>query len=209
MGKYIDISMPVYNGMISWPSDPPVEIRTAKSQEMGNRSLVSEIHFGSHTGTHIDAPKHYLEDGVGVDEIALDRLIGPCQVVDCRGRRSVSLDLVRKNLRNEIPRVLFRTDNSFTQREKFYEDFVAIEPDLAAMLVEWGYVLAGVDGLSIDSYHAERPAAHLQLLEAGMVIIEGLDLREANEGIYELICLPLRIKKGDGAPARAVLRRLD
>jgi arylformamidase len=210
MSEYIDISMPIHEGMTHWPTDPAVRIETVKSPETGDRSTVSMLHFGSHTGTHVDAPRHYLEDGTGVDELPLERLIGPCQVMDCRGRDSISVRMIESARLKDVSRILFRTDNSQGNAAMmFSERYAALEPDAARLLVERGAVLVGVDGLSVDPYDSRTPAAHTELLRAGVIIVEGLNMHDVPAGRYEIICLPLRIRKGDGAPARVVLRRLE
>ena len=203
---HIDISLPIRNGMVHWPSDPPVSVRPFKSPEKGDRSRVSQIKIGSHTGTHVDAPRHYLEDGRTVDQLPLGHLMGPCCVVDCRGRRTVSRSDVESVTLRETPRVLFRTDNSERLATgKFFRDYVYLEEDAAAWLAACGALLVGVDGLSVDMYHGPTPGAHLALLGAGVTVIEGLNLVDVEPGRYELVCLPLRIEGCDGAPARAVL----
>ena len=207
---YVDISMPIRNGMVHWPSDPPVAVEPFKSPEKGDRSQVSRLSMGSHTGTHVDAPRHYLPEGKGVEQVPPDHLIGPCRVIDCRGRNSISRrDIAGLDLGNEI-RVLFRTDNSDRiARNEFFSDFVFLEESAACCLVDQGVVLVGVDGFSVDQYHAPTPAVHLAFLRAGVTIVEGLLLAGVEAGRYELICLPLRLEGGDGAPARALLASME
>lgn len=208
MSDYIDISMPIYDGMAHWPTDPPVTIQTFKSPEKGNRSVVSMLQFGSHTGTHVDAPKHFLAGGSGVDAMLLERLIGPCYLVDARGMAEITERALADIPDGPVARVLFRTDNSARLKEGvFFKDFVALAPRTAEALVEREVVLVGVDGFSVDPFNAPKPAAHLALLGAGVVIIEGLCLHDVLAGAYDLTCLPLRFRDGDGAPARVVLRR--
>lgn len=204
---FIDISMPLQDGMVHWPTDPAVSIEVAKSPVKGDRSTVSLLRMGSHTGTHVDAPRHFLPGAPGVDAVALEKLIGPCQVVDCRGAASISRAAVKGLDLAAVPRVLFRTDNSDRLKvEGFVRDFAYLEADAAGWLIERGAVLIGVDGLSIDAFDASKSAAHLAILRAGQVILEGLDLSGVAPGRYELICLPLRIQEGDGSPVRAILR---
>jgi arylformamidase len=206
---FLDLTMPMVSGMAHWPSDPPFSTEPYKLPEKGDPSTVSSLHMGSHTGTHMDAPRHFLPGGAGVDETPLDYLIGPCQVADCRGRKSISLREVSGLDVAAAPRVLFRTDNSerLASQNEFVTDYVAVEEAAARWLVEQGAVLVGVDGLSIDPYDAPNPAAHLALLQAGKVVVEGLCLSGVEAGRYELICLPLRLKGCDGSPVRALLRR--
>ncbi|HEX8850459.1 MAG TPA: cyclase family protein [Gemmatimonadaceae bacterium] len=206
----IDVSRPIFTGMAIYPRNPPVEITPARSIARGDSSNVSALALGSHTGTHVDAPLHMAEGAAGVDEIPLEPFIGPAVVVrvpdDVRaiGARHVdALDLSRGE------RVLFRTRNSarFAETGAFEEDFTYVAPEGAAALVAKGVVLVGVDALSVEQYHAGHHHAHDTLLQNGVAIIEGLDLHRVDAGRYELLCLPLRIRHGDGAPARVVLMR--
>lgn len=206
--RYWDISVPLYDGMLRWPTDPPVSITAFKEPQKGDRSTVSLLQMGSHTGTHVDAPRHFLPGKEGVDRIALNKLIGPCAVLDCRGMASVGAAPLRDVDFAKTPRVLFRTDNSDRWwKEKFSDNFVGLEAQTALELVRHGALLAGVDSLSVEKTGATSAAAHYALLGAGVVILEGLNLSEVEAGTYNLICLPLRIRNGDGAPARAVLTR--
>ena len=206
----IDVSRPIFTGMAIYPRNPPVEITPARSIARGDSSNVSALALGSHTGTHVDAPLHMAEGAPGVDEISLDAFIGPSIVArvpdDDRaiGARHVdALDLERG------ARVLFRTRNSarFAETGAFEEDFTYLAPEGAAALVARGVALVGVDALSVEQYHAGHHRAHDTLLQNGVAIIEGLDLHRVEPGRYELLCLPLRIRHGDGAPARVVLMR--
>lgn len=206
----IDVSRPIFTGMAIYPRNPPVEITPARSIARGDSSNVSALALGSHTGTHVDAPLHMAEGTAGVDELSLDPFIGPAIVVriadDVRAidaRHVDALDLQRGE------RVVFRTRNSarFAETGKFEEDFTYLAPEGAAALVARGVALVGVDALSVEQYHAGHHRAHDTLLQNGVAIIEGLDLHAVEPGRYELLCLPLRIRHGDGAPARVVLMR--
>jgi arylformamidase len=174
--------------------------------EEGDTVNVSELDMGAHTGTHVDAPDHFLADGAGAETLSLDALIGPAEVVDA-AVAAVALDLV--TLRDlELPprgtkRILFKTRNSqLWSRDDFTHDFVRLDGEAAAYLVERGVRLLGIDYLSIGDAEAHRT-----LLSAGVVCVEGLDLRGIEPGSYELVCLPLKLVGSDGAPARAVLIR--
>lgn len=206
----IDVSRPVYTGMSIYPRNPPVEISPARSIARGDSSNVSALALGSHTGTHVDAPLHMAEGGAGVDEVPLDALIGPALVariddeVRAIGAREIdALDIAGG------ARVLFRTRNSarFAETGRFEEDFTYVAPEGAAALVARGVVAVGIDALSVEQYHAGHHRAHDTLLQNGVAIIEGLALDGVEPGPYQLICLPLRIRHGDGAPARVVLMR--
>lgn len=206
--KYWYISVPLYDGMLHWPTDPPISITTFKAPQKGDRSTVSLLSMGSHTGTHVDAPRHFMPERGGVDGIAMEKLIGPCMVLDCRGVRSVAPDALRRLDVKKTPRVLFRTDNSERWwRDKFSDDFVGLEAETASLLADSGALLVGVDSLSVEKRGAPNAEAHHALLGAGIVIVEGLNLSGVEAGTYQLICMPLRIRNGDGAPARAVLWR--
>jgi arylformamidase len=207
--KIHDISLTIAPGMVVWPGDPAVErYRVAKIEEGANAN-VSHMHLGVHTGTHVDAPYHFLKDGCSVETLALDALIGPVQVVDV-GVEVDSLNaavLQAAGIAEGIERVLFKTRNSmYWQRQEpvFQTDFVAIPADGAAYLVERGIRLVGVDYLSVAPFKNSRPT-HEILLQAGMILLEGVDLSNVAAGFYELCCLPMKLLGSDGAPARTVL----
>lgn len=206
----IDVSRPIFSGMAIYPRNPPVEISPARSIARGDSSNVSALALGSHTGTHVDAPLHMAEGGAGVDEVPLDALIGPALVVriadDVRAIGPLEVDGLDIGAG---ARVLFRTRNSarFAETGRFEEDFTYLAPEGAAALVGRGVVAVGIDALSVEQYHAGHHRAHDTLLQNGVAIIEGLALERVEPGQYELVCLPLRIRHGDGAPARVVLMR--
>jgi arylformamidase len=173
------------------------------------------LHFGAHTATHIDAPAHFIEGAPGLSSVSLDALIGEALVVEMPPDvLAIDARHVRARVPEGTTRVLFKTRNSLfweNSRGEFREDFTYVTPDGARALVECGVRLVGIDYLSIEKFGSVDFASHLALLSRGVVIVEGLDLRKVDAGLYELICLPLRIAagSGDGAPARAVLRTLD
>ena len=194
--------MHVYEG------DPPVLIERVYSLEDEDLANVSSLDFGAHTGTHIDAPVHFLEGRGGVETIPLDALIGPAVVVDAR---HLSEDIGARALGTlRIPvgtqRVLFKTPNSaLWERPGFSDDFIGLTETAARKLAARGVRLVGIDYLSIAPRHDPAPT-HRILLEAGIVILEGLDLRNVTPGDYDLVALPLLIPGSDGGPARALLR---
>jgi arylformamidase len=165
------------------------------------------LSLGSHTGTHVDAPKHFFDDGVGVDALALDVLMGPAVVVAMSDDvMSVGEEQLRLHELKGHTRVLIKTRNSqFIRDREFVRDYTYLAPDGAAYLVALGVKLVGVDYLSIEQFHSGHHRTHRALLERGVVIVEGLDLSVPPSGPYELRCLPLRLVGLDGAPARAVL----
>lgn len=208
MPKIYDISLPIESGGAVYPENTPIEIATIKSVATGGSSTISSISFGSHTATHVDAQSHFLPSGATVDQIPLDLLIGPALLI--RFPNEV-MAITAANLRSSNitgqTRVLLATRNSGFNRDKtFHPDFTYVAPDAAEYLVEQGVKLVGVDYLSIEQFHSGHHQTHKTLLGAGVVIVEGLQLTEPPAGIYELTCLPLRLKGLDGAPARAVLR---
>jgi arylformamidase len=190
-----------------YPGDPGAEIKPVRSIEDGHVANLSELELGSHTGTHIDAPRHFEPGGTTVDDMALDTLVGPARVVDLSAADD---EITRAGLESAgaagAERVLLKTRNSsLWSKTEFSTDYVALSPDAADYLVESGIKLVGIDYLSIERFHSDDYHVHHALLGAGIVILEGIDLSGVSAGDYELICLPLKIRGGDGAPARAVL----
>jgi arylformamidase len=212
--RFIDITVPISANVPIFPGDPKAEVELWKSIEAGDAANVTMLRFGAHTATHVDAPVHFIPGGSRVDQMPLESLIGNAMVVEIApDQESISVDLVDR-LKPGVERVLFKTRNSdfWSDTSKgFRTDFVYIEPDAASMLANQGIKLVGIDYLSVEKFHSGHYDTHLRLLSKGVVIIEGLDLRNVAAGEYELICLPLKIAAGtgDGAPARAVLRTLE
>lgn len=206
--KIHDVSVPIRDGGLVYPGNPPIHIELQQAIAKGAGANVSHVDFGSHTGTHVDAPRHFFDDGAGVDQIPLDILIGDAMVVGFRDdvRAVTRGDLERFDLTG-VERLLLRTRNStyLTQDPAFHEDYTYLAPDGAEHLVAQGVKLVGIDYLSIEQFHSGHHRTHLTLLGAGIVIVEGLNLDGIADGRYELCCLPLRIVGCDGAPARAVL----
>lgn len=202
--KIIDISMPVKVGMINYPGNPVLEIETSKS--LTGTSFISKIIFGSHTGTHIDAPAHAAEDGVGVDEIALEKLVGTCRVLDFTNvTESIKpQDLKNKNIK-EGERILAKTKNSTRGFEEFYADFIYLDSDAAKYLADKKITLFGIDYLSVKKKGSTDNRAHTELLSKGIPIFEGLDLSSVAAGEYFFIGLPLKFTGLDGSPTRAIL----
>jgi arylformamidase len=207
MAVIYDISLPIASGGVTYPGNPPIEITPQQEIARGGSSNVSLIRFGSHSGTHIDSPKHFFDDGVGVDSIALEVLMGAAVLVSF-GDDIMSVGAAELKL-HELEghtRVLIKTRNSkFIRQREFVRDYTYLAPDGAEYLVSLGVRLVGIDYLSIEQFHSGHHRTHRTLLERGIVIVEGLDLSEPPSGPYELRCLPLRLVGLDGAPARAVL----
>ncbi|MFC1962433.1 ribose 5-phosphate isomerase B [Chloroflexota bacterium] len=209
-GKLYDISHPLRSGMLIWPGDPEVIIEPIKAIAQGKSSNVSRIQMSTHTGTHIDPPRHYLEGASGVDAIVPESFMGLARVFQLESRiKRIDQHVLQGLDLDGVSRVLFGTANSALLKSgKFTEDYVHLSEDGARHLITQGIKLAGVDYLSIEEFHNKQRPAHHLLLAAEVVIVEGLDLDGVPPGDYELLCLPLRITEGDGAPVRAFLREL-
>lgn len=204
-----DISLTISPSLPVWPGDPPVKMPLTESMEAGAEYNLTRLDISAHTGTHVDAPHHFLNDGRTVESLALDVLTGPCYVVQLPD----DVDEISAEVLERIPlaagttRILFGTRNSklWAQGEtRFQEDFVAISEDGAEWLVERGIKLVGVDYLSVAPYSDSVPT-HRVLLQAGVVALEGINLAQVPRGFYDLYCLPLKLAGADGAPARAIL----
>jgi arylformamidase len=183
-----------------------VLIKRVSKVEDGSPCNVSLITMGSHTGTHIDPPYHFEKYGTRADEIPLEVLIGPALVVDT-SREVIEGSFLRGLDLTGVERVLFKTRNSGYLRDgAFSDEFVRLTPDAAEYLVWLGVKLVGVDYITVEAADDQGQPVHKAFLKAGVVILEGLDLSGVTPGAYELICLPLKVKDGDGAPARVVLR---
>jgi arylformamidase len=207
MSRIHDISAPVEPQGLVYPGNPEIDIAPQQAISQGAGANVSRISFGSHTGTHVDAAKHFFDDGQTVDDIPLEKLIGPAILiaVDDSNMSVTAADLQKFDLGSHT-RILIRTRNSsFLHEREFHRDFTYLAPDGAEYLVSKGVELVGVDYLSIEQFHSGHHRTHRTLLEKKIVIVEGLSLRDVPVGEYEFICLPLRLAGLDGAPARAVL----
>lgn len=208
--KWIDISVPLRSGMIHWPDDPPVKIEKLFDLDHGDISNVSMISMCSHTGTHMDAPLHFIKNGKGLDEMPFEATVGLARVIEIFDEESIKSEELICNRIRQGERLLFKTKNSTKcwDTVKFVKDFVYMSQDAAEFLVGRKIRVVGVDYLSVDGFRQNRFETHTILLKAGIWIIEGLDLSRVEHGRYHLICLPLNIEKGDGAPARAIVKRL-
>lgn len=203
-----DVSVPIQNGMPVWPSDPPVKL-TAKahiSRDKSHTVRVTAIEMGSHTGTHVDAPAHFVEGGKTLSEIPLDVFVGPATVFEIPGVRSIE----RRNLESldwsGVERVLFKTDNSSHWNDgRFFEEFVYLEPEAGEFLVSRGLRLVGIDYLSIDRFRSEKHPTHFALLPHDVILLEGLNLSGILPGPYHMVALPLNLQHADGAPTRVIL----
>jgi arylformamidase len=210
-----DISVPLSASMPTYPGDPGIEISKWLTLANGDPANVSFIKFGAHTGTHVDAPAHFIEGAARVELLPLDVLIGETLVLEIPPDQMVIDEKVAENVcHTGATRVLFKTRNSdfWNQPDQpFRSNYTYLSTAAAKILVNGGVKLVGIDYLSIEKFQSEDFATHHALLSNSVVIVEGLDLRQVSPGRYELMCLPLRIRdgSGDGAPARAVLRTID
>ena len=207
MSRIYDVSVPIRPGGLIYPGNPEISVELQQAVAKGASANVSFIRFGSHTGTHADAARHFFDDGQPVDQIPLERLIGPATLIAFPDDvRSVTAEHFRSAKLKVSKRVLIRTRNSalLSQRD-FVPDYTFLAPDGAQYLVDQGVELVGVDYLSIEQFHSGHHRTHRTLLERSVVIVEGLDLSAPPPGEYQFVCLPLRLEGCDGAPARAVL----
>ncbi|MFL5484494.1 MAG: cyclase family protein [Gemmatimonadaceae bacterium] len=207
MSRIYDISVPIRTGGLVYPGNPEIDVSLQQAVAKGASANVSLVRFGSHTGTHADAARHFFDDGQSVDHIPLDRLIGPALLLSFDDNvRAVGAAELRSQRLNGHKRVLLRTRNSaLLSQPEFARDYTYLAPDGAQFLVDSGVELVGIDYLSIEQFHSGHHRTHRTLLERSVVIVEGLDLSSPPAGEYQFICLPLRLEGCDGAPARAVL----
>lgn len=210
MTSTIDVSVPLHHLMPAWPGSVGIHLTRTNSLAAGDRSNVSRLDCDVHTGTHVDAPAHFLVDGATVDRMSLEVLIGPATVAYLPNASAIAAsDLAALRLPSDTIRLLLRTANSelwSVESTEFQRDYAALTADAAQWVVDRGIRLIGVDYLSVQRY-GDSPLTHEILLRAGVVIVEGLDLSRVEPGPYELICLPLKLVGVEGAPARAILRR--
>lgn len=204
-----DITLPISPGLPVWPGDPPVVLERVSSMDAGAHDNVSRLEFSVHTGTHVDAPHHFLNDHRTVDALSLDVLIGPAQVIQIPDHVDMITAgiLAKAAVPSGISRLLLKTRNSRLWElgeKEFRKDFVGISADGAGWLVRTGMKLVGIDYLSIAPYRQSRPT-HQVLLEPGIVVLEGVNLSAVPPGPYDLYCLPLKLVGSDGAPARVIL----
>jgi arylformamidase len=207
--NWIDVSVPLTTGMVHWPGDPEPNFGRISEIEHGADANVTFCRMTAHTGTHMDAPVHFVPGTGGIDEFPLEVGIGRARVIEIPAEANAigRNELQGKGL-GKGERVLFKTRNSRARwhDQDFQRGFVAVNASGAKVLSDTGVALVGVDYLSIGLFQADGAETHRILLNAGIWIVEGLDLREVPEGEYELICLPLRIQGCDGSPARVALR---
>ena len=207
--RWVDISVPLRDGMVRWPDNPPVRIRRMLDLERGDACTISTLRFGSHTGTHVDAPGHFIRRGAGIEAMPFEAMAGRARVLAIRNPEVITVEELRPYRLRRGERIVFKTGNSARcwKERAFIEDFVYLSTDAARFLAAQGVRTVGIDYLSVGGYRAGNSFdVHRVLLEADIWIIEGLDLSRVTPGTHQLVCLPLKIPGGDGAPARAWLR---
>jgi arylformamidase len=210
--NWIDITVPLKEGMAIWPGDVTIKIERRRSMDRGDAANNSAISLGVHTGTHMDAPKHFIKDGRSIDKLPLETSVGPARVIEIKDKISIKPEELKQHNIKKGERILFKTVNSprCWQTDAFVNDFVFVTRDAAQFLVDAGVILIGVDYLSVgsplDPEKTMRPDTHQILLGAGLYLIEGLNLTDVKAGDYNLICLPLKLMDAEGSPVRAILQ---
>jgi arylformamidase len=206
--KLIDVSVPLDANLPTYPGNTPFSLEPIKRLANGDSSNVSTLHMSAHSGTHVDAPRHFFDDRPGAEALPLDLLCGRARVIEVTSRTGITAeDLSGRDLSEDV-RLLIKTHNSrLWGSPAFHPDFCAITESGARHLVEHGIKVVGVDYLSVEEYKKPGAPAHHVLLGSGTIVIEGLNLRDVDPGVYEMLCLPLAVVGSDGAPARVVLRR--
>lgn len=209
--EWIDISVPIFSGMAHWPGSPEIKIEFESTFENGDDNTVSKIALGTHTGTHMDAPLHFIEHGTTIDQMPLDATVGKARVIAIHDPESIKVAELEQHAIQPGERILFKTQNStlaWQDKTSFVQEFVFIEPEAAQYLAERQVRTVGVDYLSVGSFFRDGAKTHRALLGGGIWVIEGLNLAQVEPGDYELLCLPLRLQGAEGGPARAIVRAL-
>lgn len=203
-----DVSVPLSDGMPTYAGEPGPKLEHLKQISRGDSANVTALSLGSHTGTHVDAPHHFLDGHSTVEAMPVDALIGSARVIEFTGRGHISVgDLEAAAIPEGTTRLLVKTANSrFWDDDDFHTDFIGLTGDAAEWLVARGFVLVGIDYLSIERFHSPGHEVHKTLLAANVVILEGLDLRAVAPGPYTVVCAPLKVVSADGAPARVFLQ---
>jgi arylformamidase len=203
-----DISVELNANTPFYPGDPKFNRLVTSKQKSIGECNISEIKMGSHTATHLDAPFHYISDGKTIDEINLTNFIKRAHVVEIENKKEIPANEIKLNNYNEGDAILFKTENSrndLFSKNEFFKNFVYLSEEATKYCVKINAGLIGVDYLSVDPPGSEKSPGHINLLSNNIVILEGVNLSDVPEGIYTLLCLPLKIKGGDGSPTRAVL----
>jgi arylformamidase len=206
--KLIDVTVPLDANLPSYPGNTPFSLEAIKRIARGDSSNVSSLHMSAHAGTHVDAPRHFIDQASGADAIPLEMLIGRTRVIEVTSRKGIGPDELSAVDLAEDVRVLIKTANSrFWGTPEFHPEYVGVTEAGARYVIDHGIKLLGVDYLSVEEFKKPGAPAHHVLLGGGTIVLEGLNLRDVEPGVYEMFCLPLRIVGADGAPARVVLRQ--
>lgn len=205
---WIDVTVPLRTGMVRWPDNPPVLVTRVLEMRRGDLCNLTALSLGVHSGTHMDAPVHFIPKALGIDAMPVEAGVGRARVIAIRDRALIRPDELRRHRIRRGERIIFKTHNSprCWRTDRFVKDFVSLSEGGARWLVQRGVCTVGIDYLSLAGYESDTHAIHTTLLRAGIWIIEGMNLSHVRAGSYDLVCLPLKIADGDGAPARALLR---
>jgi arylformamidase len=202
--RIYDVTLPISPALPVWPGDLPVRLEQVKRMEDGAKNNLSHLACSAHVGTHVDAPLHFIAGGTDVALLSLDVLVGPARVVTLPDLDAITASSLAQLELSGVSRLLFKTRNSSLTRTRFVEDFVALSVDAAQWVVERGVRLVGVDYFSVEHFGGDG-SVHRELLGAGVIVVEGLDLGDVPPGDYTLFCLPLKLVGSEGAPARVIL----
>jgi arylformamidase len=206
--KLIDVTVPLDANLPTYPGNTPFALEAIKRVARGDSSNVSTLHMSAHAGTHVDAPRHFFDDAPGADALPLEMLLGRTRVIEITSRVGIGADeLADIDLSDDL-RVLFKTSNSrLWGSPDFHQDYIGVTASGAEHLIAHGIKVVGVDYLTVEEFKKPGAPAHHVLLGGGAIVIEGLNLRDVDPGIYDMLCLPLRVVGSDGAPARVLLRK--
>lgn len=205
--KLYDITMPLAKGMPVWPDDTPFAFELTASKQTTLSVNIGKLTMSTHTGTHVDAPYHFVEHGQKAAGLEIERFVGPALVIDLSGREKIDASVLLAHPLERVPRLLVKT-NSWANRSVFPKQICHLDPDVAPLLAKCGVKLIGVDVPSVDPIDSKELPAHHALLAHDISILEGIVLDDVPPGWYELIALPLRLQEADASPVRAVLRPL-
>jgi arylformamidase len=208
--SWMDISVPLRNGMVHYPGDPEVRISRTQDIAKGDAVNVTSLSLGAHSGTHIDAPLHFLNNGISIDRMPIDAVNGLARVISITDEVSIKVAELEANAIAQGEILLFKTRNSaLWHHRRFQENYVYLSTAAVAYLIYKGIRAVGIDYLSVGGFNKNEKEAHDTLLRASIWIIESLDLSSVEAGTYELLCLPLRLDGAEAAPARAILRPIS
>ncbi len=204
-----DVSVTVRTGLPVWPGNPSVDLTPVQSFPQGDEVTISKLSLGAHTGTHMDAPLHFIQAGKTIDEVPLEIGLGSARVIEIENQEVITVEELEKHTIGAGERLLFKTHNSARDlfaKDDFTEDYVYISTEAGEYLADKGVMLVGVDYISVGGYQKNAPEVHRALLGNGVWIVEGLGLSQISPGAYDLLCLPLKLKGLEASPVRALLR---